>query len=62
VVTRCPPGSAMTFEEALARLGCTVHETEKAALLAWLDSDECKAWEAADPLTATPANRDRSMS
>ena len=42
------------LREALADLGCTVHTTDKAALQAWLDSDECRAWVAADPLNRPP--------
>lgn len=53
--------AAAGFEAALADLGCTVHDTDKAALLAWLDSDECKAWEAADPLDQ-PTDHARSGS
>lgn len=48
-------GPTGAFEAALSDIGCTVHDTDKVALLAWLDSDECKAWEAADPLTQDAA-------
>lgn len=50
-------GSSEAFRDSLAALGGTLHTTDKTALLAWLDSDECKAWEEADPLDQ-PAGHD----